>query len=97
MVILSLPISIPIALAIMWEDKGPVFYRQTRWGRNGTRFRAYKFRTMVSNSDRDYGIRSAEFERVFGQGKRNQSGKKDPQKFIHPVSTGEQFRIFQLS
>jgi lipopolysaccharide/colanic/teichoic acid biosynthesis glycosyltransferase len=59
MIILSLPVSLPIALAIKLEDGGPVFYRQERWGRNGTRFRAYKFRTMVADSDTVFGIRQA--------------------------------------
>jgi len=60
MMVLSLPVSIPLALAIKIEDGGPVFYRQERWGRGGTRFRAYKFRTMVSSSDLDFGIMQAE-------------------------------------
>ena len=60
MMILSLPVSLPIALAIKLEDRGPVFYLQERWGRSGTRFKAYKFRTMVPNSDQDYGIKLAE-------------------------------------
>jgi len=60
MLILSMPVSLPIAFAIKMEDGGPVFYRQERWGRGGTRFKAYKFRTMVPNSDQDYGIRLAE-------------------------------------
>jgi len=59
MMVLSLPVSIPIALAIKMEDGGPIFYRQERWGRNGTRFRAYKFRTMVPDSDSIFGIRQA--------------------------------------
>jgi lipopolysaccharide/colanic/teichoic acid biosynthesis glycosyltransferase len=59
MMMLSLPVSIPIALAIKLEDGGPVFYRQERWGRNGTRFRAYKFRTMVPDSDKRFGITQA--------------------------------------
>ena len=59
MMVLSLPISIPIALAIKMEDGGPVFYRQERWGRNRTRFYAYKFRTMVPDSDMKFGIRQA--------------------------------------
>jgi lipopolysaccharide/colanic/teichoic acid biosynthesis glycosyltransferase len=41
------------------EDGGPVFYRQARWGRNKTRFWAYKFRTMVADSDNIFGIRQA--------------------------------------
>ena len=59
MLILSLPVSLPIALAIKLEDRGPIFYRQKRWGRNGTRFRAYKFRTMVANSDQEFGLKQA--------------------------------------
>jgi lipopolysaccharide/colanic/teichoic acid biosynthesis glycosyltransferase len=59
MMILSLPVSLPIALAIKMEDGGPVFYRQVRWGRNGTRFLAYKFRTMMPESDSIFGIRQA--------------------------------------
>ena len=56
MLILSLPVSMVIALAIKLEDAGPIFYRQERWGKGGKRFRAYKFRTMVPNSDEDFGI-----------------------------------------
>jgi lipopolysaccharide/colanic/teichoic acid biosynthesis glycosyltransferase len=40
MIILSLPVSLPIACAIKIEDRGPIFYRQERWGRSvahGTR------------------------------------------------------------
>lgn len=56
MLILSIPVFLPIVLAIKLEDGGPVFYRQERWGRSGKYFRTYKFRTMVSNSDQDFGI-----------------------------------------
>jgi lipopolysaccharide/colanic/teichoic acid biosynthesis glycosyltransferase len=59
MIILSLPVSLPIACAIKIEDRGPIFYRQERWGLGGKRFRAYKFRTMVPNSDKDFGIKQA--------------------------------------
>ena len=59
MLIVSLPVSVLIALAIKMEDGGSILYRQERWGRNGSRFRSYKFRTMVPNSDRDYGIKQA--------------------------------------
>ncbi len=59
MLILSLPVSLPIALAIKLEDRGPIFYRQERWGRGGSRFRAYKFRTMVANSDQEFGLKQA--------------------------------------
>ncbi|MBW2342305.1 MAG: sugar transferase [Deltaproteobacteria bacterium] len=53
MLILSMPVSLLIALAIKLEDGGSILYRQERWGRGGSHFRAYKFRTMVGNSDQD--------------------------------------------
>ena len=59
MLILSSPVSLVIALSIKLEDGGPIFYRQERWGRGGTRFRAYKFRTMVPHSDQVFGIKQA--------------------------------------
>ena len=34
MLVLSIPVFLPIALAIKLEDGGPIFYRQERWGRN---------------------------------------------------------------
>ena len=58
MLIPSLPVSIVIALAIKLEDGGPVFYRQERWGRGGKRFWAYKFRTMVPDADKEFGVES---------------------------------------
>jgi lipopolysaccharide/colanic/teichoic acid biosynthesis glycosyltransferase len=59
MIALSLPVSLPLSLAVKLEDGGPVFYRQERWGKGGTRFQAYKFRTMAPGSDRDFGITQA--------------------------------------
>ncbi len=44
-----------IALGIRIEDGGPVFYGQERVGQNGERFKSWKFRSMVSNSDEKFG------------------------------------------
>jgi len=46
MFVLSLPLLIPLALAVKIEDGGPVFFRQRRVGRKGRVFVAWKFRTM---------------------------------------------------
>jgi Undecaprenyl-phosphate galactose phosphotransferase WbaP len=46
----ALPFVGAIALAIKLTSAGPVFYRQTRYGRNGKTFTAWKFRTMVRNA-----------------------------------------------
>jgi len=41
-----------IALAIILDSPGPVFYRGNRIGKDGTPFRILKFRTMVVHADR---------------------------------------------
>jgi len=46
------PLFAGIALAIKLIDPGPVFFRQTRVGRDGQDFTVYKFRTMRIDADR---------------------------------------------
>ncbi len=46
------PLLLLIALAILIDDPGPVFYRQVRVGRNGKTFRIFKFRSMVMDADK---------------------------------------------
>lgn len=49
---LLLPIFIVVAGLIKYEDpRGPIFFQQTRVGKNETLFRMYKFRSMVSNAE----------------------------------------------
>lgn len=55
----SAPLSIFIALAIKLEDGGPVFYGQERVGKGGRRFKSWKFRSMVPDSDEKFGPRQA--------------------------------------
>ncbi|MCP4799222.1 MAG: sugar transferase, partial [bacterium] len=50
-VILLLPLFAIVAVAIKSETSGPVFFRQTRVGLYGSRFRIFKFRTMVSDAE----------------------------------------------
>lgn len=45
------PAFLTIALLIKFADRGPVFYRHTRVGRQGERFSCLKFRTMAMDSD----------------------------------------------
>ena len=55
---ISAPLSVVAAIAIKADSRGPVFYAQERSGLNGRRFRAWKFRSMVTDADRD-GARQA--------------------------------------
>jgi exopolysaccharide biosynthesis polyprenyl glycosylphosphotransferase len=50
LVVLS-PLLLVLALAVKINDRGPVFFRQVRVGRNGRLFRCLKFRTMVVDAE----------------------------------------------
>lgn len=39
-----------VALLIKLDSRGPVFFRQARWGKNGEKFMCYKFRSMKPES-----------------------------------------------
>ncbi|WP_376752305.1 sugar transferase [Limosilactobacillus allomucosae] len=52
LVLLS-PLFLILAIAIKIDDpNGPVFYTQTRVGKNGKTFQIIKFRSMISNADK---------------------------------------------
>lgn len=52
-ILMSFPIWILISGFIWLEDKGPVFYRQERVGKNGVIFKALKFRSMIISAEKD--------------------------------------------
>jgi exopolysaccharide biosynthesis polyprenyl glycosylphosphotransferase len=45
------PVMIAIAIAIKFDSKGPLFFKQRRVGQHGTYFEVFKFRTMVPDAD----------------------------------------------
>ncbi|WNZ23811.1 sugar transferase [Leptolyngbya sp. NK1-12] len=50
-ILLLLPVYIAIAVWIKLDSPGPIFFRQTRIGLHGRKFKVWKFRTMVVNAD----------------------------------------------
>jgi len=50
--ILLAPLFAAIAITIHVADGGPIFFKQIRVGRNGQRFKVWKFRTMVVGAER---------------------------------------------
>ncbi len=49
--VLLLPLFAVVAAAIKFDSRGPVFFRQRRYGQNGRIFRIFKFRTMSVTED----------------------------------------------
>jgi exopolysaccharide biosynthesis polyprenyl glycosylphosphotransferase len=45
------PLLMAIALVVRLDSKGPIFFRQTRIGRDGKPFRIVKFRSMVADAE----------------------------------------------
>jgi lipopolysaccharide/colanic/teichoic acid biosynthesis glycosyltransferase len=55
----SSPLWLLLAAIIKLEDGGPVFYSQERVGEGGRVFRAYKFRSMIPDAERNVGALQA--------------------------------------
>lgn len=53
--LLFLPVGLIVALVILIEGKGPIFYAQERIGRDGKVFKLLKFRTMQVDAERETG------------------------------------------
>jgi exopolysaccharide biosynthesis polyprenyl glycosylphosphotransferase len=51
LLLLATPVMLLTVLGIRLEDRGPVFFRQTRIGRDGKPFDCFKFRSMVVDAE----------------------------------------------
>lgn len=52
-IIITSPIMLITALAIKLEDRGPVFFKQTRCTKGGREFEILKFRSMIVDAEKD--------------------------------------------
>jgi lipopolysaccharide/colanic/teichoic acid biosynthesis glycosyltransferase len=50
--IFVVPVLAVLAILVRLDSKGPIFYRQSRLGRDGSRFQAVKFRTMHGDGEK---------------------------------------------
>ncbi|MEW5913764.1 MAG: TIGR03013 family XrtA/PEP-CTERM system glycosyltransferase [Thermodesulfobacteriota bacterium] len=53
--LITLPISLIVALIIKLDSKGPAIYSQERDGQHGRRFMMFKFRSMVTDAEQQSG------------------------------------------
>ncbi|XZE54481.1 undecaprenyl-phosphate galactose phosphotransferase WbaP [Planctomycetaceae bacterium SH139] len=72
------PLLLLLAVLVKLTSKGPVFYGQPRLGVGGNSFRAWKFRTMVSNADQVLAEYLAENEELRAEWERDHKLKNDP-------------------
>ena len=88
--VLLTPLFLSIAASIKLSTPGPVFYRATRIGKDGTPFRLYKFRSMVVGADKSGpGITTAEDRRVTPVGDFLRKAKLDELPQLINVLRGE--------
>lgn len=59
----SLPVLLVAAVAVKFEDGGPVLFRHRRIGQDGREFTIYKLRTMVPDADRQLHLVAASNQR----------------------------------
>lgn len=52
LLVLGLPFWILVALAVRFESRGPIIYKQERVGQDGKTFTLYKFRSMYQNAEK---------------------------------------------
>lgn len=52
LILLTLPITLPAAIAVKLDSPGSVFYSQVRTGLNGKKFQVHKFRSMSSDAEK---------------------------------------------
>ena len=91
------PVLIGVAALIKLDDRGPVFFRQTRIGRHGKPFGILKFRTMVVDAEARLAALKADNERHGGLFKMD----NDPRvtrigRFLRATSLDELPQVFNV-
>ena len=72
--VLCIPLFVCIPIIIKITSKGKVLYKQERMGKNGVKFKLYKFRTMVQDADTLKMLSQVQLEEY----KRNYKVENDP-------------------
>jgi exopolysaccharide biosynthesis polyprenyl glycosylphosphotransferase len=96
-IIIAGPVMLAAAIAIRITDRGPVFFRQVRAGRNGRKFTMLKFRSMVMDAEK----RKAELMHLNEMDGPVFKIKRDPRitgvgRFIRKTSIDELPQLFNI-
>lgn len=84
-IIIFSPLFLLVALAIRLSSPGPVFYRHTRVGKNGSPFGCLKFRTMAPDGDRILRECLLNSPEAYQEWQETQKLKNDPR--VTPIGT----------
>jgi Undecaprenyl-phosphate galactose phosphotransferase WbaP len=100
LVVLS-PLFLLIAVAVKLTSKGPIFYGQSRYGRDGKIFKALKFRSMVPHADRILADHLATHPEDLFEWQRDHKLKNDPRvtsigKWMRRLSLDELPQLFNV-
>lgn len=87
LIIITSPIMLIVALAIKIQDRGDIFYKQTRLSKNEEEFKIIKFRSMVMNAEKNTGAILA---------KENDSRITTVGKFIRKTRLDELPQLFNI-
>jgi Undecaprenyl-phosphate galactose phosphotransferase WbaP len=74
----AIPLALSIALAIILETRGPVFFVHTRLGKGGRPFRLWKFRSMRADSDEVLGRYLTQHPELLAEWHDSHKLKNDP-------------------
>ncbi|MGD1896499.1 MAG: undecaprenyl-phosphate galactose phosphotransferase WbaP [Phormidesmis sp.] len=96
-----LPLIVLISLLVVVDSSGPIFYRQTRIGRRGKRFKVWKFRSMVVDADRVLEQYFERYPQLRKDWEKDQKLKDDPRitrvgKFLRQTSLDEMPQLWNV-
>jgi len=94
--VLLVPITVAVYIArkVLKEDDGPMFYEHLRYGKDGKKFRIYKFRSMCIDADKKLKEYLEQNEEAKIEFEENHKLKDDPRitrlgRFIRKTSIDE--------
>jgi len=89
-ILITFPIWLIISIAVKLDSKGPIFYRGIRVGKEGEKFRIFKFRTMMEDAkEKGPAITGSEDKRITRVGKILRKYKLDEMPQLINVIRGE--------